>query len=307
MRNENDCLLRNFERGDRGMGETMKSIRYEPQGMSGLLSPSAARSLRAPLEALYERLNRPAYLSPDPLELLGAYPDPQDREVVGLVAATLAYGRVAQILKSARVVTEILGPRPARRLDRMGPAELRRRFSGFVHRFTTDEELLALLLGIRRARKGHGSLEKAFTAHLAPDDGTVVPALDGFVEELDCDERSCNSLLARPMRGSACKRLHLFLRWMCRRDEVDPGGWTAISPRQLIVPLDTHMHRMALALGLTDRRGGNGATALQITESFRSIRPDDPVRYDFALTRLGIRRDEKPERFLASLTKGVAA
>ena len=100
-----------------------------------------------------------------------------------------------------------------------------------------------------------------------------------------------NSLLPCPEKGSACKRFHLFLRWMVRNDAVDPGGWDGISASKLIVPLDVHMHRICMRLGLTSRAQADLKTALEVTGRFRAIVPEDPVRYDFALTRIGIRND----------------
>jgi uncharacterized protein (TIGR02757 family) len=85
--------------------------------------------------------------------------------------------------------------------------------------------------------------------------------------------------------------MNLFLRWMVRRDRVDPGGWDGIPCSNLIIPLDTHMHRISLALNLTKRKQANMNTALAITSCFKKIVPEDPVKYDFALTRLGIRGD----------------
>jgi len=117
-----------------------------------------------------------------------------------------------------------------------------------------------------------------------------VPALHLFAEELrDAAGNLEGHLLPRPARGSACKRLNLFLRWMVRRDEIDPGGWDAVSPARLIVPLDTHMHRICGSLGLTKRSQADLQAALEITEAFRAFAPDDPVRYDFAISHLGIR------------------
>ncbi len=95
-------------------------------------------------------------------------------------------------------------------------------------------------------------------------------------------------LLPSPGKGSACKRLNLFLRWMVRSDDVDPGGWSGVDAGKLIVPLDTHMHRMGLEVGLTRRKQADMQAALEVTRAFRTIAPEDPVRYDFALTRLGI-------------------
>jgi uncharacterized protein (TIGR02757 family) len=114
----------------------------------------------------------------------------------------------------------------------------------------------------------------------------VVGGLCGFVRELGAEE--CTSLLPLPERGSACKRLNLFLRWMVRRDEVDPGGWRRIPRSALVIPMDVHMHRIAVAFGLTTRRQADMRAAREVTEAFRVVSPEDPTRYDFALTRQGI-------------------
>lgn len=242
------------------------------------------------LKDLHERLNRRCYVHPDPLEFLYEYDDPADREVVGLVASSLAYGRVAQILKSVGNVLGLMGRRPLRFLQDASEASLGRDFAGFRHRFTTGENVSAMLSGVKRVIDRHGSLGSCFIAGMGQDDETVLPALSLFVRELDGDGR-CGHLLPDPARGSACKRMNLFLRWMVRADEVDPGGWQAVSAAKLIVPLDTHMHRIALTLGATQRNAADMRTAREITDAFRRISPDDPVRYDFALTRLGIRSE----------------
>ena len=96
-------------------------------------------------------------------------------------------------------------------------------------------------------------------------------------------------MLSSPEDGSACKRLFLYLKWMVRRDDVDPGGWTAFSPKDLIMPTDTHIHNITRQLGLTGRKQADLKTALEITRGFSAFSPEDPTRYDFALTRFGIR------------------
>ena len=119
----------------------------------------------------------------------------------------------------------------------------------------------------------------------------MLPALALFVERLRAaagGHAACPSLLSSPEDGSACKRLNLYLRWMVRRDRVDPGPWRTVPRSKLVVPLDTHMFRIARALGLTRRRQANLATAVEITRGFARYSPRDPVRYDFCLTRLGI-------------------
>ena len=117
----------------------------------------------------------------------------------------------------------------------------------------------------------------------------MLPALSAFADALiAAADGGCPSLVPHPAKGSACKRLHLYLRWMVRRDAVDPGGWNGVPTAKLIVPLDTHMHRIGLGLGLTARRQADMRTALEVTRGFARHAPHDPVRYDFALTRLPI-------------------
>lgn len=240
---------------------------------------------RPHLESLYARFNRRECVHPDPLEVLYDYPAVDDREIVALVASSLAYGRVAQILVSVRRVLSRLSPAPRRYLESSTRASLARDFAGFKHRFSTDGELVDLLDGMRRAIAMHGSLNACFRSGLDTDAPSVLEAAERFA----CTLVGCtSSLLSCPARGSACKRLHLFLRWMVRSDDVDPGGWSGVSPAQLIVPLDTHMFRLARSLGLTRRGAADRRTAEEVTAAFRIYAPDDPVKYDFSLTRAGI-------------------
>ncbi|TFG93517.1 MAG: TIGR02757 family protein [Syntrophobacterales bacterium] len=241
------------------------------------------------LECLYGEYNRREFVRPDPLEFLYRYENPADREVVGLVASSLAYGRVLQINRSIESVLARMSPSPSRFIRDASPESLRRTFSGFRHRFTSGDEMAAMLLGVKNVVVKYGSLHACFTSALDRGAKTVTPALACFVEELSADSSGCrNSLLPSPLKGSACKRLNLFLRWMVRNDDIDPGGWYDVPASALIIPLDIHMHRVCLGLGLTRRRQANMRTALEITDSSREMVPDDPVRYDFILTRPGI-------------------
>jgi uncharacterized protein (TIGR02757 family) len=279
----------------------MRPFEEQARGVSMSASLSCVtQRLEDTLEALYSRLNRREYVHPDPLEFLYKYDDPRDREVVGLVASSLAYGRVAQILASVERVLDRLGPRPARLIADASADELRASLAGFRHRFTTGDEVAAMLFGAGRLAREHGSLGGAFVSFMSPDDETVLPALGRFTCELSSrgDLGACH-LVPDPARGSACKRLLLYLRWMVRRDAVDPGGWEGVPAAKLIVPLDTHMFRLCRAMGFITRRQANARAALEATAAFRAIMPDDPVRYDFALTRLGINPEVKISDFPA--------
>ncbi len=250
---------------------------------------------RHKLEYLYRKYNRREFVHPDPLEFLYGYPDVADREIVGLIASSLAYGRVAQILKS---VSQVLArmPSPAKFLQQATTQALADTFAGFKHRFTTDEELILMLQGIKQVVEEYGSLNRCFLEGLGKEAPTVHEASKKFSQKLSMGRK--NSLLPLPSGTSECKRLNLYLRWMVRNDEVDPGGWDGVGSELLIVPLDTHMHRISIAMGLTGRRQADIRTAHEITDGFRRMSPGDAVRYDFTLTRLGIRRDQEMRRAL---------
>lgn len=262
-----------------------------------------ATALAVPLERLYVRYNRAQYISPDPLECLARYTTVADREIAGLVASGLAFGNVQTILRSTHSVLARM-PRPAAFLDAITERQLGPLFDGFRHRYVTGADVTRLLWGIKQARARHGSLEGLFAACLDSNDATILPALGRFSAALRGD--APNYLLPVVEKNSACKRLHLFLRWMVRCDAVDPGGWRCIGPASLIMPMDTHSHRIARVLGLTRRAAADARTALEVTEAFRAVRPDDPVRYDFVLTRLGIRTDTDRDGFLRACGHAAA-
>ena len=239
------------------------------------------------LERLYAAYNNRGEASPDPVEFLYRYEDPLDREIVALFASCLAYGRVAVIHRSVTWVLERFSS-PRDDILRAHRSKATCLCEGFRHRFTSSDELAGLVGSIRDALQRYGSLRACFLDGLDPSDTTVVRALQSFVTTLN-PTGSFTSLLPLPAKGSACKRLHLFLRWLVRHDAVDPGGWESISAARLIIPLDAHMFRLGRRMGLTTRSCATLATAREITEGFRAFRPDDPVRYDFALTRVGMR------------------
>ena len=141
----------------------------------------------------------------------------------------------------------------------------------------------------------YGSLNNCFLFGYRKSDETILPALQFFVNALNSAGEL--KILSDPSKKSACKRLHLYLRWMIREDVIDPGGWKGIDKSQLIIPLDTHIHRISTILGLTDRADPSLKTALEITEALKKYDPADPVRFDFSLTRPGIHPDLDYDEF----------
>jgi len=253
-------------------------------------------SLRQRLDDLYDAYNKREYVHPDPLEFLYDYSDIRDREIAGLIASALAYGRVAQILKSVSYVLKVMEPSPRAFLMQSSPDDFINMFKNFKHRFADGSNLAALLIGIKQILKQYGNLYECFLSGTAQDEQTIFSGLNLFCQKLR-EGTEPGHLVPLADRGSACKRMNLFLRWMVRKDAVDPGGWDALSPAKLIVPLDVHLHRICLRMGLTQRTQANMRTALEITSAFKNFAPDDPVRYDFSLTRLGIRDDMNMDDF----------
>jgi uncharacterized protein (TIGR02757 family) len=270
------------------------------RGRTHRLSPERAGRLRRALDRL-ERVSPPRRRLPlDPVSLPHRYRDPRDVEVAGLLAASLAYGRADLFLPKVSRLLESMGPSPAafvRGLDVTGARAL---LSGFVYRFNVGADVAVLLLGMGRMLVRRGSLEAGFVAAREASGGDLHGALGAFIRELrDVDvraveralgkRRGLDHLLPVPLGPGAAKRLHLYLRWMVRGpDAVDLGIWKRVPPSALLVPLDTHVARLAWRLGLVRRRTMGWAASEDITANLRVIDPEDPVRFDFVLCHHGM-------------------
>lgn len=249
--------------------------------------------MKAEIDRLYAGFNHPESAL-DPIQIVRRYARLDDREVVAFIAAGLAFGRVASVMASIEAVLRVLGPRPARAVRMFDPGRDGAPLRPLGHRWTRGVDFVALIWILRQLLEEHGSLEQACAHGVGSDAPDVGDALERFssaarnVSLRPAYGRVPASpgvyyFFTRPSSGSACKRMNLFLRWMVRRDEVDPGGWTAIAPRQLVVPLDTHTIRVGRCLRFTKRVSPGWKMAVDITTALRAFDPDDPVRYDFAL------------------------
>lgn len=244
------------------------------------------------LENLYATYNHREFVHPDPLEFIYHYNNPLDREVVGLIASSFAYGNVKQILRSISFILDKMGSSPTFYLQTASKKDLQETFPLFYHRWHTAEDLVVLLWGLKRILQEYGSLYDCFKEGFSPNDTTLMPPLSLFIKKLsEAGGKRVLNILPLPERGSAVKRLNMYLRWMVRKDAVDPGLWEDIPESKLVVPMDTHMHQLCYRLKITQRKQANLNTAFEVTDFFRKLIPEDPVKYDFALTRLGIRRE----------------
>ncbi len=254
-------------------------------------------ALRPRLDALYESFNRAGEV-PDPVEFVRRYERHPDREVVAFIASGLAFGRVASVNQSVERVLARLGPSPAAAVADFVLARDARRFDGFAHRWTRGGDVALLIHVLRHMLREAGSIEAFFVEGWDATAGDVRDALDSFgarAREIArtaagdaAGSRGAAYFFPRPADGSACKRANLFLRWMVRRDNLDPGGWTRVRPAQLVVPLDTHVIRVGACLGLSRARTPGWKMAAEITAALRVLDPDDPVKYDFALCHVGM-------------------
>ena len=255
------------------------------------------------LEGLY-RLYGPETAATDPIIFPRAYTCAEDREVAGWIAAAFAYGQVRTIQDNVGRLLHALGPRPASAIDRIANfrAFAREELAGFRHRFHGARDAAALLFVLARAREaGGGSVRGFFEAEQRDEDRDVGALLTRVVARIEAfDYRPVLGSRAipagspvrfffpDPAAGSACKRWNLYLRWMVRRDALDFGLWPGIPTSHLVIPTDTHVHRIARRLGLTRRRSADWKAARQITNALSRFDPRDPVRFDYALCRIGI-------------------
>jgi uncharacterized protein (TIGR02757 family) len=259
------------------------------------MRPSEARldALGEALDAVRARCDVDARRQADPIEFVHRYADPADRELVALVASSLAFGNVKALRAKIEDALARIGPEVARAAD--DPALLTRLLRGWKHRVYKDRDLTGLLVGARRVQRAEGSLGAALARELsaAPDLRAALSAWVSAIRReggLDADGRGRGGMhiLPDPAKGSAVKRLMLLLRWMARpADGVDLGLWP-IPTSMLLVPLDTHIHKLGRNLGLTARRDVSWKTAEEITAGLRRYDPEDPVKYDFSLCHLGM-------------------
>ncbi|MFQ5829354.1 MAG: TIGR02757 family protein [Candidatus Methylomirabilia bacterium] len=255
---------------------------------------TAPGRLKGALERLYRDFDWAARIDKDAIQYPLRYLDPRDREVVGLLTACLAYGRVDLFGPWVDWLLARMGPSPYRLILSFDPERDRGRFRGFRYRFNRPGDIAAFCLACREILIRYGSLRAFFLSGYTPEDPHVGPALERFVQGFlspDLSPIFPNARLSRgyrhlfplPSTGGPCKRLHLFLRWMVRRKPPDFGLWPEVPPGKLLMPVDTHVENMCRAIDLTRRRSRSRAMVEEIMRTLRLFDPQDPVKYDFSL------------------------
>jgi uncharacterized protein (TIGR02757 family) len=269
-----------------------------------LRAPAEWLALLPVMDALVAQYKTPAYVTNDPIQLPYQYvDDPRACELVAFVTALFSYGRRDLIIETMKQVFRIVGPRPVQFLAQYDAKRDAKLFQHFIYRFNKGPDLAFLWERLQWAYDAHGSLEALFQHGLqtvaianngATEGSQLKLGIAAFIDQLLGANSTPQSyglkfLFAHPDKGGACKRFNMFLRWMVRHDpepsgRVDFGLWkTALQPLDLLVPLDTHILKMNRHLGLTHRTDGSWQTAEAVTDIFRQLCPEDPVKYDYAL------------------------
>lgn len=244
------------------------------------------------LNEAVRRYNTVDFIADDPISVPHRFSKLQDREITGFWAATLAWGQRKTIIQSTNRLVELMDDAPYDFIVNHLEQD-RTRFLDFKHRTFQATDTLWFLEFFQNYYRKNASLETAFSRHLQLGDTTTENALRGFHRDFFdhpfAPERT-RKHVATPERGSTCKRLNMFLRWMVRHDAagVDFGLWKNIRPAQLLIPLDIHVERVARRLGLLQRKQTDWLAMLELTENLRAFDPEDPVKYDFALFGLGV-------------------
>jgi uncharacterized protein (TIGR02757 family) len=255
--------------------------------------------LKKTLDTFYRDYDFNERIKHDPIEFPRRYSDPGDIEIAGFIASCFAYGRV-ELFKP--LIEKILAPggsHPAIFLNDMTIKRDRKYFVHISYRFNKEKDVLSFIYMLHRVLNEWGSLRNLFYHYYSAEHDDIKTALESFVGYfLDIDTtpvygrnikpQGLQQLLPSPGKGSACKRMNLFLRWMVRSKDIDLGIWDKIPPSRLIIPLDTHIARISRCLGLTKRTSSDWKTAKEITEALRKFDPIDPLKYDFALCHQGI-------------------
>ncbi len=252
-------------------------------------SPLETKSLNAYLDPLVKRYERIEFIEDDPISIPHAFDDPSDRELIGLFAAILAWGRRDIMLRKLAELCDRFGFRPYQFVRDFDTSRDGPKLSGFKHRTFNEQDLVGLVLALKDLLRSE-SLESLFARGLSSDDpvrsgiesfsNTILDAVPGRPTRM-------RKHVARPSTGSACKRINMYLRWMVRPGPVDFGQWTCIEPRDLILPLDVHSGTQARAAGMLTRKSNDWRAAQELTEACRKLDPDDPCKYDFAFFGTG--------------------
>ncbi|HOI29960.1 MAG TPA: TIGR02757 family protein [Melioribacteraceae bacterium] len=254
------------------------------------------RGLKEKLDFYYELFDR-SRISPDPLEFPHRYNNPSDIEISGLISSVFAYGNIKQIISILEKLNAIMSGSPysfVLNYDKNLGCSF---FNLLKHRFYSGDDISRLFLALNNIYNKYESLESFFMAGHTGDSIDIKERLSvfsgnmtGIMSKGKSVSYGIRFMFPDPMKGSGCKRVNLFLRWMVRKDDLDFGIWKRIPASKLIIPVDTHVARICQKLKLTGKKNISWLMAEEITGKLSKFDPDDPVKYDFAICHIGMRK-----------------
>ena len=246
-------------------------------------------ALKEFLEEKVVAYNRPDFIDSDPIQIPHEYQLKEDIEIAGFLTATIAWGNRKMIIKNGRKMMDLMGNDPYDFVMNHKENHLQQ-INSFVHRTFNAEDLRFFLSALQYIYQNHGGLEGIFNKYQS-DSSTqpAIHALKSHFLEIPHQDRSVKHI-ADPYKGSAAKRINMFLRWMVRKDKagVDFGVWRNISMSKLSCPLDVHSGNVARKLGLLHRKQNDAKALMELDMNLRKLDPIDPVKYDYALFGLGV-------------------
>lgn len=240
------------------------------------------------LERKYEQFNQPNFIENDPISIPHRFSKKQDIEISGFVAAILAWGQRKTIINKSIELMNLMDNSPHDFVLNHQDSDLKKMLN-FKHRTFNATDILYFIEFFKTYYLQHQSLENAFLQDNTTTKSSLI-AFHNFFFSLDNVPNRTKKHVATPLRGSSCKRINMFLRWMVRKDNkgVDFGIWQNLQPAQLICPCDVHVERVARKLNLISRPKPDWAMAEELTQNLRQLDPTDPVKYDFALFGMGV-------------------
>ncbi len=250
------------------------------------------QSLKDFLDRKVVEYNQPAFIETDPVCIPHLFTMKQDIEIAALFAAIFAWGNRTTIISKSTLLLQLMDMAPHEFVMRHQPGDLKKLLA-FKHRTFNTTDLLYFIHFLHHHYLRNISLSTAFSNWMQPGDPDTTNALNGFYTyffSLEDAPARTRKHIATPLKNATCKRLNMFLRWMVRCDQsgVDFGLWTALSPAQLICPIDVHVARVARRFNLLERKQTDWQAALELTRHLKTMDAEDPVKYDFALFGLGV-------------------
>ena len=251
--------------------------------------PMNEEELKDFLDAKVVQYNHPSFLESDPIQIPHRFSLKEDIEISAFLTATIAWGNRKSIINNAVHLMELFDNSPYDFVVNHKETDLES-LSDFVHRTFNGEDLTYFVKSLQNMYQNHGGLERVFSKF--SDGVSMQPAISAFKKtffELPHPKRTTKHV-SDPLKGSAAKRINMFLRWMVRDAQtgVDFGLWKTISPASLSCPLDVHSGNVARKLKLLRRKQNDAKALAELDKSLRKLDPHDPVKYDFALFGLGV-------------------